>query len=74
MLDVLMCFEVQLADVQLNYDATDRPDVTNVLPLAAAHNYFGRAILPGINGFAVVLMLFSRTTKVNNSNSVILRK
>jgi hypothetical protein len=36
MLDVLVCFEEQLAGIKLNDDAANRPNVTNMLPLTTA--------------------------------------
>lgn len=66
--------EEQLARVQLAHNAADRPDVTDLVPLAALQDNLGRPILPCVDYGTVILVVSGRSPKINDTYFVSARQ
>lgn len=65
-----MSLKKKLSSKELRNNATYRPNVGKLVPLAAFHDDFGWAILPSANNRAVELIVLSRPTEINDSNFI----
>ena len=58
--------EQQIPRQQLHCDAPDRPNVSDLIPLATFHDDLGRPVLPGADDSAVRLVEESCSSEVND--------
>lgn len=59
--------EEQLSSVEFAHDATDGPDIADLVPLAALQDNLGRPVLPRVDDGAVVLIVLSCSPEINNT-------
>lgn len=64
-----MNMEQKISGEKLDEDAAKRPDITNVVPLAALQDHFWPPVLPSVDDGALRIGLMSSTSKVDEFDS-----
>jgi hypothetical protein len=65
MFEVVVCGEKEFSRVEFGNDAADRPDVAELIPLAALQDYFWRTVLSCIDDGTVSFCPFGGPTEID---------